>query len=116
VINLILNLILIPQFGIIGSSFATVLTDAFGAMQFYFLFRHEFGAGLQFRRLSRFALATAVMGIVLIILQSLNVFILIVLGGVCYLAVVWVSGAYSADERARMTSMITRRLGFAARS
>ncbi len=113
--NLVINLILIPQFGIIGSSFATVLTDAFGAMQFYFLFRHEFGAGLQFRRLSRFALAAGVMGVMLLVLQNFNVFVLIALGAVCYLGIVWISGAYSPDERARMTGMITRRLGFASR-
>jgi peptidoglycan biosynthesis protein MviN/MurJ (putative lipid II flippase) len=118
-VNVVLNLILIPRFGIIGAAFSTVLTDLMGAAQFYVFLRHEFGAGLGLKRLIRIALAAVLMGVVVLALRQLNplpqldglnLVLTIGLAAVCYLVFVWYSGAFSAEERAQLTGFVTRRL------
>lgn len=110
ILNLILNLFLIPRFGVIGAVFTTLITDTFGAAQFYFLFRHTFGAGLGFTRLMRLVMAAAAMGVLVFILRDINFFILVALAGAVYLLIVWVSGAFTHEERSRFVGIITKRL------
>jgi O-antigen/teichoic acid export membrane protein len=119
VVNVILNLILIPRFGIIGAAFSTVLTDLMGAAQFYIFLRHEFGAGLGLKRLIRIGLSAVFMGVIVVALRQLNLFpqldglnlgFTIILAALCYLVVVWYSGAFSREERAHLMSFVTRRL------
>jgi O-antigen/teichoic acid export membrane protein len=108
--NIILNLILIPRFGIVGSAFATVLTELSGACQFYLLFRHTFGAGLGLQRLVKIALAGIVMGIVVYLLRDIHLFLVIIAGGAVYLPLVWFSGSFSWEERAYLIEIASRRL------
>jgi len=108
--NVAFNLILIPAFGILGSSFATVLTDAFGAMQYYFVLRHRLGFGLRYWSILRIIGAAAIMAILLYVLHDLNLFILIAIGATTYLSVVWFSGAFSREERDQLTGFVRRRL------
>ncbi|MBL8161481.1 MAG: flippase [Anaerolineae bacterium] len=110
VVNIVLNLILIPRFGIIGSAFATVLTDLIGAAQFYFFLRKEFGAGLNFKRLARLGLATIVMGLMIYLLFNLNLLIIVLTSAAAYLTLIWVSGAFSPEERQLLIGFIARRL------
>lgn len=109
-VNLALNLLMVPRIGVVGSAFATVLTDAAGAALFYFLYRREFGAGLGFKRLLRLAAAAALMGGVILLLNGLNFLLIIPISGAAYLALVWVSGAFSHSERAYLVNFIRRRL------
>jgi O-antigen/teichoic acid export membrane protein len=111
--NVSINLILIPQFGIIGSSFATLLTDMCGAMLFYLLLRREFGAGLGFARLYRIPIAAALMGLALYLLPAWNVLILIAIGILVYVPLVLLMGVFTTEERQQMlnlTQKVTRRL------
>jgi O-antigen/teichoic acid export membrane protein len=110
IVNLALNLFLVPQFGIIGAAFATVLTDVVGAAQFYFLFRREFGAGLGLKRLVRIGFAAVLTGILTYLLHDLNFLIIVPISAVFYLVAVWVSGAFTAEERGLLTNFVTRRL------
>lgn len=110
VVNVILNLILIPRFGIIGSAFATVLTDMIGAAQFYFFLRKEFGSGLSLNRILRLGLAAAAMGLLIYLLFNLNLLIIVAVSGLAYLGLIWVSGAFSPEERQLLTGFIARRL------
>jgi O-antigen/teichoic acid export membrane protein len=108
--NLLLNLFLIPRFGIIGSSFATVATDMIGSCLFYLLLRHELGAGLGFRRLVRIPLSAAIMGLVVFIIRDAHLFIDIGIGAAVYLTFVWVTGVFTPEERQRMVGIIERRV------
>lgn len=110
VVNVTLNLILIPRFGIIGSAFATVLTDMIGAAQFYFFLRKEFGSGLNFNRLARLGLAAAVMGLMIYLLFNLNLLIIVAVSAAAYLILIWVSGAFSPEERQLLIGFVARRL------
>jgi len=117
IFNLLVNLAFVPRFGIVGSSFATVLTDFLGAAQYYFLLRHEFGAGLEFTRLLRIAMAAVFMGLIVYLASSLPVLIVIVIGAASYLGLVWISGAFTKEEKTRFAQillqvarLLTRRL------
>lgn len=110
IINTVLNLLLIPRFGIIGAAFSTVLTDLAGAAQFYFLFRHEFGAGLGFTRLVRIGVVAMLMGILVYLLRDMNFFVISLAAATFYGALIWISGAFSNEERAQLVGFVTRRL------
>ena len=99
VTNILLNLLLIPPFGLVGAAFATVITDVAGAGLFYSLFRKELGPGLDFRKTSRVILAVTIMGLVTFIVRDLNVFIAIAISGIVYIAGVWFLRAISKDEK-----------------
>jgi O-antigen/teichoic acid export membrane protein len=111
IFNVTLNLLLIPRFGIIAAAFVTVLTDAFGALQYYFVLRRALGPGLQFHRFLRIGLSSAVMaGVLLLLRDSLHVLPLIALAGVIYLGIAWLSGVFTPEERERLVGMVARRL------
>jgi O-antigen/teichoic acid export membrane protein len=110
IFNIAANLFLVPRFGIVGSSFATVTTDFMGAALYYVILRREFGAGLGFNRLIRIVACAALMGVIVYILNDANVLIVAAVGGIFYLVIVWFSGAFSPEERARLVSVVSRRL------
>lgn len=108
--NVIFNLILIPPFGIIGSSFSTVLTDGFGAIQYYFLLRHTLGSGLRFKSIGKIFGSAVIMSVLIYLIRDWNLFVVVAIGGVSYLLLVWFSGAFTADERNQLTGFVRRRL------
>ena len=110
VLNLLLNLLLVPIFGVVGASLTTVLTDLVGAALFYFLLRSKLGAGLGLKRLIRVPIAAALTGIIIFILRDQNLFLVIAVSAVAYISIIWISGAFSADELSLLTGFVTRRL------
>ncbi len=108
VLNIVLNLLLIPPLGIIGASIATVLTMLAGSWLFYILFRRALGPGLDLRRLPRLAVAGIIMGIVVWFLRDTNLFVAIIGGGLVYTVMVFVLGAISPQETAFITAVFRR--------
>lgn len=110
VINVVLNLILVPPLGMIGAAFATVLTDFIGAGLFYFLFREEFGTGLGLRRVLRLVAAVAAMGIVVGLAYNagINLFIILPIGALSYLLFSWYSQAFTTEERSQFVGLARR--------
>jgi O-antigen/teichoic acid export membrane protein len=99
VLNLTLNLIVIPRYGMIGASFTTVATELAGALLFYRFFRREFGAGLNFRYTMRMLLAAAIMGAIVYLLHDQSMLLVIPIGMVAYLVAIGVTKALTADEQ-----------------
>jgi len=110
ILNLLLNLILVPRLGVVGSAFATVITDMVGAAQFYFFFRREFGAGLKLQRIFRLAAAAAGMGVITYFTQELNIIIIITSSAITYITLVILLGAFSPEEREILTQRLTKRV------
>jgi O-antigen/teichoic acid export membrane protein len=111
--NVTMNIFLIPRLGIIGASFATVMTDLCGAMLFYVLLRKEFGPGLGFVYLFRIPICAAIMGIILLLLPDWHVLIKIGIGTLIYVPLIFASGTFTGEERQQLLnfgSKITRRL------
>lgn len=99
-VNVALNFVLIPPFGVVGASFATLLTEVFGSALFYVLFRRTFGPGLNFKKTSRLAFSALLMGVVVFLLRDLGLGlgVLIAIGAVFYLLLVWLTRAFSQSE------------------
>ncbi len=106
--NVILNALLIPQFGLIGACFATVLTDMTGALLFYFLFRQELGNGLGIRQAGPILLSTAAMGLLVWLLRGQHVFIIIPISALVYGLLIWLTGAITVAERQQIFGLVNR--------
>lgn len=107
--NVVMNLLLIPPFGIVGASLATVLTDLLTALLFYALFRRTFKAGFQINRALRVGAAALLMGgIVWLISPYLHLFLTIPIAGGAYLMLIYLLGVFDPLERERITHLLGR--------
>lgn len=117
VANLVMNIIIIPQYGMIGAAFVTVATELIGTLLFYRLFYKEFGAGLDLTHTFRLIACAVLMGVVIFVLHDLSMFMVIPLGGVVYVAAVFLTNALTSEERAvlaRLMRRVTSRMGLAS--
>lgn len=111
--NVVTNFILVPYFGMIATAFTTVLTDLVGTVQFYVLFRREFGFGLGFKYLARIVLSAGIMGILIVVMSrlGLHLFLILPLAGLSYLVLVWATGVFTAEERAIFSGLARKVTG-----
>ncbi len=112
--NLVLNVLLIPHYGMIAAAFNTVATELTGTLLFYLLFRKEFGAGLDLYHSSRLVGCAVIMGIVIYVLHDFSMFMVIPLAGAVYLAAIFLTKALTPEESAIVTGFVhrlTRRIG-----
>jgi O-antigen/teichoic acid export membrane protein len=80
VVNIILNLLVIPTYGFIGASVVTVATDIFSSVQFYLLLNKQFKFHHLASVLVRTALASAVMAAVVALLGDVHVLLSMAVG------------------------------------
>jgi O-antigen/teichoic acid export membrane protein len=85
-INIILNLLFIPIFGMIGAAFITVLTDGLTTIQFYILLKSRMGLNTIYMKILRTLLAAVLMGIVVWFTNPLHLLIVIIGGILSYAA------------------------------
>jgi O-antigen/teichoic acid export membrane protein len=99
-INIVLNLIFIPLYGYLAASTTTVLTEAsLCAFGWWFVQRNMPELRLPVIRLSwRIAVAGVVMGIVLFVLSRFSIFISAPVGGITYVAAIYLLRAIEPDE------------------
>jgi O-antigen/teichoic acid export membrane protein len=108
IINLVLNLIVIPRFGMMGAAWTTMATELAGTILFYRLFRHEFGAGLDLKHAIRLLGAAGIMGIVIYALYDQSLWLLIPLGGVIYVLATWLTRALTKEEQVLILQFVHR--------
>jgi O-antigen/teichoic acid export membrane protein len=98
VVNIGLNLLIIPQFGYLGASATTVVTEAtFSAAGWWFVARQRYR--LPWLRLSwRIILAGAVMGAVLVPLTGRSIFLSAAAGLAVYVGALWLLRAVDREE------------------
>ncbi len=98
-VNVLLNLVLLPRYGFIGASVVTVLTElAFFVAQYVFL-RRDMPGMIQPQIFVRPALATLVMGALLLILRDWPLWALVPLAVGVYAGVLLALQTFSAQER-----------------
>lgn len=117
VANLVLNIIIIPQYGMIGAAFVTVATELIGTLLFYRLFYKEFGAGFDLSHSYRLIACAIFMGVVIYVLHDLSMFLVIPVSGGVYIATVLLTNALTSEERALIAGLlrrVTNRIGFAS--
>jgi O-antigen/teichoic acid export membrane protein len=112
VINIGLNLIVIPRFGYLAAASTTVITEAaFSVLGWYFVGR-EFRLRW-FRATWRVLLAGLLMGVVLVPFMHVRSFHLLALGVLCgglvYLAALWLLRAVSREEMQLLIAGVRRR-------
>lgn len=107
-VNVPLNLLLIPPFGLSGASIVTLATEIVLAVQYLWLLREELSALNYTVVFLKPAMAAAGMSAVLLALRHLNLFVLIGLGAVVYLGLLILSGAVGGQEITSLMNLVRR--------
>lgn len=110
VLNVFLNLIVIPRYSYIGASFVTVVTDI---IVFTLIFRAIQRIGVSFSKNAKLSfikiiIASGVMGIVLEYFSDLNIFISIIVAAILYMILLLILKIFDEDE-IKMIKLIFKR-------
>ncbi len=108
IFNILLNLLLIPRYGLLAASVVTVATEFVGTVMFYRIFRKEFGAGLGSASLLRMIISSVIMGAAIFLLRGINIFVLVLIGLVVYLVISWVLRVLTPVELELLFNMFKR--------
>ncbi len=108
VFNVVMNLILIPRYGILAASVVTVATELVGTIMFYRIFRAELGPGLGLSTMLRMTLSVLLMSVAVYYLRPVNIFILVVLGGVIYVALIWLTRTLNGEDLALIGGVVQK--------
>ncbi|NNG15077.1 MAG: oligosaccharide flippase family protein [Gemmatimonadales bacterium] len=92
VLNLILNVLLIPRFGILGAAWATVATELLRTVLALRFVAEEGLPFVPFARLIRTLVSGLAMVALLVVVRPANLWVAIALGGIAYLAVLSLLG------------------------
>jgi O-antigen/teichoic acid export membrane protein len=117
VLNIALNLLLIPKFGITGSAIATVVSYAFVFVVLAWDSRKSVNINYSFLKIGRILFAAAVMGIVVWLMHPTTApfKILTMLGGaVLYFIILFATRTFSAQEFSLSLSILPKTLQKAA--
>ncbi|MCA9413137.1 MAG: flippase [Candidatus Omnitrophica bacterium] len=94
IVNIVLNLLLIPSYGPAGAAGATALTQFLYSASMYFFLRRSEGSWFRGFAVWRFLVLAIGMGILLVLVDDLPVYFSIPVGGLTYLAAVWYLGGW----------------------
>jgi len=109
VLNVIGNLLLIPKYSYTGASIATVVTGALGfALYLYFISRLVCRVELH-KLIVKPAIACGVMAGSLILLQHLNLFLVVPIAGIIYLAVLLLLKTFTKEDFDLLRQMAARK-------
>ncbi len=110
-VNVALNLVLIPRWGLLAASAVTVLTEMILAGQYLWLLRREL-ATVDFQVvLLKPGLAAALMGLVVFLARGLNFFLVVPLGAAIYLSLLALTGSVGRQEAVLLGDLVRRRAG-----
>lgn len=85
IVNLILNSAMIPFYGYVGASIATVITEMTVFIAYYIFVKKNYSKGMEIKDLFKIVLATIIMSFVIIMsLDKVNIFVTIAVGGITY--------------------------------
>lgn len=98
VINVVINLLLIPRYGFIAAACMTVLTEVILVMQYVWLLRAPLGKMNWQLTLLRPLLAALLMGVLLYLLRGWPVFVSAAIGALCYAALLVLMRVLGRDE------------------
>jgi len=82
--NVVLNIIVIPRYGMIGAAVVTVLTDLLATLQFHFVLSRKLNLPRMLPLLLRVVLAAGLMGVIVAFASQMPLFFQITLGIVAY--------------------------------
>lgn len=106
-LNVVLNVVLIPRYGIEGAAVATLVAEALNAGVGVAV-AARLGVSVRVRPYTRSLAAAAVMAGVLVLVPSLHVFVRVVLGGAVYLGALAALRGIPADARPHLRALLVR--------
>jgi O-antigen/teichoic acid export membrane protein len=99
VLNVILNLILIPQYSHIGASIATVITEMCGFLLMFYSLKHHFRDSIKYMFIGKFGLVSLIITLTLFFIQYLGVIEILFLPVIgTYLAMLYLSGVVTKND------------------
>jgi len=110
IINIILNILLIPKFSYIGSSFATVFTELMILpLLVYVVHKYRYtNIGPLVKDLPKILVSGLVMSIFLIYFHYLNLFLLIVASAIIYLVVLFITRTLDEEDIVLIRNIIQK--------
>ncbi|MBC7227217.1 MAG: flippase [Thermoflexales bacterium] len=110
-VNVALNLVLIPRWGLLAASAVTVLTEMILAGQYLWLLRREL-ATVDFRAVFfKPGLAAGLMGVAVFLARGMNFFLVVPLGAAIYLGLLTLTGSVGRQEAVLLGDLVRRRAG-----
>ncbi|WP_370005319.1 flippase [Methanothermobacter sp. KEPCO 2] len=108
VLNIVLNVILIPAYSYIGASAATVISEVFLYLLFlFYIWRHYRGVNVS-STFTRPALASIVMALAIYPLRDMSLIITVALASCVYFAVLAVIGGFREEDRMMIMNILGR--------
>lgn len=102
VVNIILNLLLIPKLSYVGASIATVITE-FILITFIFISAYKLGYGIQNKKFVRIIfnvfISSLIMGASIWYFESLNLLMLVLLATSLYFGTLYIIGGIDKEDR-----------------
>ncbi len=108
VVNIVANLILIPQYSLIGAAIATIISEIVYLFMYYLIVSKEIGFVNVFAFAVKPLLASVVMGLFVYFFSSLHFAVLIVLGGLVYFGMLVLLGGFTQAEKEMVKRVIGR--------
>lgn len=110
VLNILLNLVLIPKFSLVGSSVATVLTEfLILPLYLYVLLKTSF-TDYKFilKDLPKIVVANITMAVYLIVSKDMNLFLEIIIGSIIYLSTLYLTKTLDEEDLSLIKSLLKR--------
>ncbi len=110
VFNISLNLYLIPKISYIGASYATLLTEfILMPILIYVIWKNQYtDIRPLVKDLPKIIISTLIMGIVVFYLNSLNLFLLILVAAIVYLGTLYLTKILDKDDRLILQSIVKK--------
>lgn len=108
-VNITLNLVLIPSYGIVGSACTMVVTQLIAALITYFLLKRMNYTYPGLWSMLKVTLCGLAMGILVFVIQPINIVLVIGASAVAYSALILLSGSVTKDDFSLLSSIFTKK-------
>ena len=113
ILNIVLNVLLIPRYGINGAAIATIISYSFMFIVFYFISRKQFSWDFEFLRIFRIIAASILMGIIILLINPqiyITKIISIILGIIIYVSLLFLFRVFVGQEHTIMRRFLPKRI------
>jgi O-antigen/teichoic acid export membrane protein len=108
IINIVLNLILIPSYSYIGSAFATIIAESFLLLAYIYLSARYFHLLPFHKIIIKPIIACSIMGLFVYFFHEMNLIVIIILAMIIYFTILFIIKGFSKDEIALMKGLIKK--------
>jgi O-antigen/teichoic acid export membrane protein len=108
IINIVLNLILIPSYSYIGSAFATIIAESFLLLAYIYLSARYFHLLPFHKIIIKPIIACSIMGLFVYFFHEMNLIVIILLAIIIYFTILFMIKGFSKDDIALMRSLFKK--------